>query len=254
MRAIWIISTLTLREAIRNKILYLLFFFALFLVFSSWVIGQLTIGDQLKIIKDMGISSIHFFGILIAIFIGIGLIFRELEKRTVYLVLSKPLRRYQFLMGKFLGLAVTLLVVLCGLVLMFYLLLLLKSETSPKILLVFYPIYLEWLLVAGIALFFSSFSTPLLSGMLTLGAFICGHLSRSLLLLNSRLHSEISGALLSGIFYLIPDLELFNIRTQVVHGLGVSLPFVAETTLYWIAYESALLLIAIYIFEKKDLV
>ena len=93
MKAIWTISTLTVKEAVRNKFLYLLFFFALFLVCFSWVIGKFTVGDELKIIKDVGISSIHFFGVIITIFIGIGLIFREMEKRTIYLILTKPLKR-----------------------------------------------------------------------------------------------------------------------------------------------------------------
>src|SRR5438034_8112913 len=112
MTAIWAISSLTLKEAIRNKILYLLFFFAIVLIVFSWITGQLTVGDELKIIKDIGQSSIHFFGVLITIFIGMGLIFREMEKRTIYLILSKPVSRTQFLLGKFTGLAVTLLLVL----------------------------------------------------------------------------------------------------------------------------------------------
>ena len=104
MKAVWAIAKLTAQEAIRNKILYLLFGFAFLLICFSWIIGKLTVGDELKIVKDLGISSIHIFGVFITIFIGISLVFKEMEKRTIYLVISKPIHRYQFLLGKFTGL------------------------------------------------------------------------------------------------------------------------------------------------------
>jgi ABC-2 type transport system permease protein len=254
MKAIWTISLLTLREAIRNKILYLLLFFSLFIIFSSWIVGQLTLGDELKIIKDMGLSSIQFFGVLITILIGINLIFREMEKRTIYLILSKPVKRYQFLLGKFFGLALILLIVLFVLGSLFYLVLILKGDRSPRLLFAFYFIYLEWLIIAGIAILFSSFSTPLLSIMLTLAAFFTGHLTESLLMLRDRLHSGTGNAIFSALFYFLPDLELFNVRTQLVHNLPLSWSYFLETGLYGVLYLTALLLLAIRIFQKKDFV
>src|SRR5688572_15831496 len=191
MKAIQAIALLTFKEAVRSKILYLLFFFAVVLISISYIIGQLTVGDELKIIKDLGISSIHFFGVLITIFIGIGLVFREMEKRTIFMVLSKPLRRHHFLLGKFFGMALTLFVILCTLVGVFYIVLYLKGGATSGLLWSFYMIYLEWLIITAIALLFSSFSTPLLSTMLTLAAFFAGHLTESLLMLKSRITSEI---------------------------------------------------------------
>jgi len=252
MKEVWAIAKLTFKEAVRNRILYLLVVFAVILVSSSWVIGKLTIGDEMKIIKDMGISTIHFFGILITIFIGIGLIFREMEKRTVYLILSKPVRRSQFLLGKFAGLALTLFVVLCALVFIFYAVLFLKGGAETRILLAFYFIYLEWLLVAAIAIVFSSFSTPLLSTILTLTSFFAGHLTQSLLLLQSRVHSEFGKLILSMLYYLLPNLELLNVRAEVVHRLPLAPHLVPEATLYWALYLSALLLFAMFVFQKKD--
>lgn len=254
MNAIRAIAALTVKEAIRNKILYLLLVFSLALISFSLIMGELTIGDELKIIKDLGLSSIHFFGILITIFIGIGLIFQEMEKRTIYLVLSKPLRRYQFLLGKFLGLAVTLFLVLTTLVLLFYGVLFFKGDPSPKLLLAFFSMYLEWLMIAAIAILFSSFSTPLLSGMLTLAAFLTGHLTDGLLLLQNRIDSPILGKILSGLFYALPNLELLNLRTQVVHNLPVSAEFLLGASLYWALYLSTVLMLSILIFQKKDFV
>lgn len=254
MKAIQAIALLTFKEAIRSKILYLLFFFAVGLISLSWIIGQLTVGDELKIIKDLGINGIHFFGVLITVFIGIGLVFREMEKRTIYMVLSKPLRRYHFMLGKFFGMAFTLLLILCTLVAVFYLVLTLKGDANPRLLLSFYMIYLEWLIITGIALLFSSFSTPLLSTMLTLACFFAGHLTESLLMFKSRIASEITNAVLTALFYILPNLEIFNIRAQVVHNLPLPSGFFAEATLYWVFYLTTLLLVAIAIFQKKDFV
>ena len=254
MRAIQAIALLTFKEAIRNKILYLLFFFAVGLISFSWIIGQLTVGDESKIIKDLGINGIHFFGVLITVFIGIGLVFREMEKRTIYMVLSKPLHRYHFMLGKFLGMAFTLFLILCSLVAVFYLVLYLKGDTTPRILLSFYMIYLEWLIITGITLLFSSFSTPLLSTMLTLACFLAGHLTESLLMLRSRIASEFTNAILTALFYVLPNLEIFNIRAQVVHNLALPSGFLGAATLYWAFYLTTLLLLSIAIFQKKDFV
>ena len=254
MKAIQAIALLTFKEAIRSKILYLLLFFAIGLISISWIIGQLTIGDELKIIKDLGINSIHFFGVLITIFIGIQLVFREMEKRTIYMVLSKPLRRYHFLLGKFFGMAITLFLILCTLTVVFYLVLSLKGDSNPRFFLSFYMIYLEWLIITGIALLFSSFSTPLLSTMLTLASFFMGHLTESLLMLKARIASEFSNALLTILFYVLPNLEIFNVRTQIVHNLALPPGFFAQATLYWAFYLLTLLLLSILIFQKKDFV
>jgi Cu-processing system permease protein len=254
MKAVWAIAKLTIREAIRNKILYLLLGFALLLISFSWIIGKLTVGDELKIVKDLCISSIHIFGVFITVFIGISLVFKELEKRTIYLVISKPIHRYQFLLGKFVGLALTLFGVLSVLVVGFYAILVLHGEPSPRLILAFYPMYLEWLIVAGIAILFSSFSTPLLSTMLTFSAFLMGHLTESLLMLKDRLTSKLADLLLNALFYALPNLELFNIRSQMVHNLPLPSGYLLTALLYWILYLGTLMLFAAFLFQKKDFV
>jgi len=254
MKVVWAIASLTFKEAIRNKILYLLLCFSIVLTAFSWIIGQLTIGDELKIINDVSLGSIHFFGVLITILIGIGLVFREMEKRTVYLVLSKPVDRYQFLLGKYVGLAVTLFCILAVLGTVFYGILLLKHAASSRFLIVFYTTYLEWLLIAAVALLFSSFSTPLLSTMLTLAIFFAGHLTQSLLLLERRITSEAANLVLSALYYVLPNLEVFNVRAKVVNELPIAAHYLMETTAYWSFYCGVLILSAIVIFQKKDFV
>jgi Cu-processing system permease protein len=254
MKATWAIAKLTIREAIRNKILYLLLGFASLLICFSWIIGELTVGDELKIIKDLCISGIHIFGVFITIFIGITLIFKEMEKRTIYLVISKPIHRYQFLLGKFVGLALTLLGVLIVLIIGFYAVLAFRGEPSPRVLLAFYPMYLEWLIVAAIAILFSTFSTPLLSTMLSFSAFLMGHLTESLLMLKDKLSSKFADLILSGLFYALPNLELFNIRSQMVHNLPLPAGYLVTALLYWFLYLGTLLLFASFLFQKKDFV
>jgi Cu-processing system permease protein len=254
MKAVWAIAKLTIREAIRNKILYLLLGFAVLLIGFSWIIGKLTVGDESKIVKDLCISSIHIFGVSITIFIGISLVFKEMEKRTIYLVISKPIHRYQFLLGKFAGLALTLFGVLFVLIVLFYGVLFVRGESSLRVLLAFYPMYLEWLIVAGIAILFSAFSTPLLSTMMTLAAFLMGHLTESLLMLKDRLSSQLADLILSGLFYALPNLELFNIRSQMVHNLPLPGGYLLTALLYWILYLGTLLMFGAFVFQKKDFI
>lgn len=254
MKAVWAIAKLTIRDAVRNKILYLLMGFAVLLISFSWIIGKMTVGDELKIVKDLCISGIHIFGVFITVFIGISLIFKEMEKRTIYLVISKPIRRYQFLLGKFAGLSLSLFGVLFILVVAFYGVLILRGENTPRMLLAFYTMYLEWLIVAGIAILFSSFSTPLLSTMLTLSAFLMGHLTESLLMLKDRLTSNIVDSVLTALFYALPNLELFNIRSQMVHDLPLPAGYLFTATLYWLLYLGTLLMFASFLFQKKDFV
>lgn len=254
MRAIWIISRLTLREALLDKILYLLVVFAAFLITFSLVIGKMTVGDEMKVIKDLGLAGIHFFGILVTVLIGINLVFRELEKRTVYLILAKPIRRYQFLLGKYLGLALTLLLTLVSLAIVFYLVLVIKKDAEPRFLIAFAMMYLEWLMIAAIAILFSSFSTPLLSTILTFAAFMCGHLTQSLLMLGDRIRSEAVKSVLAFLFYILPNLELFNVRTQVVYKVALSPVLLLQTGAYWFLYTATFILLAIVIFERKDFV
>ncbi len=254
MKAVWAIAKLTIREAIRNRILYLLVGFAVLLISFSWIIGKLTVGDELKIVKDLCISGIHIFGMFITVFIGISLIFKEMEKRTIYLVISKPIRRYQFLLGKFAGLSLLLFGVLLILIAVFYGVIILRGEYPPRMLLAFYTMYLEWLIIAGVAILFSSFSTPLLSTMLTLSIFLMGHLTESLLMLKDRLTSTIADSVLTALFYALPNLELFNIRSQMVHNLPLPTGYLLTATSYCVLYLGTLLMFASFLFQKKDFV
>lgn len=243
----------TFREAVRDKILYSLLIFALFMIVSSTFISTLSVGEQIKIIKDMGLSMISIFGTLIAVFVGIGLVYKELEKRTIYTIIAKPITRCQFLLGKYCGLVLTLMVEVAIMAGGFLLLLLYYPGAFDQALFkAIYLIFLELMLVTSMALLFSSFSTPILSGIMTLSFFIIGHLTYDLKLLVEE--SKMQGLVYFSnfLYYTLPNLENFNIKSRVVHHLQVDWDYMLFTTLYGLFYIFLLLSLSIIIFQRRD--
>lgn len=253
MKKVLTIALNTFREAVRDKILYSLLIFALLLIGSSVFISTLSVGDPVKIIKDMGLSMISIFGTLIAIFVGIGLVYKELEKRTIYTIIAKPITRYQFLLGKYCGLVLTLLVeiaVMAGgflLLLTFY-----PGAFDPALFKAIYLILLELMLITAVALLFSSFSTPILSGIFTLCFFVIGHLTYDLKLLMEESKLKSLAHFSDFLYYTLPNLENFNIKGRVVHHLPVGLDYMVYTSLYGLFYILLLLTLSVIIFQRKD--
>lgn len=244
----------TFRESIRDRIFYSLLFFAVVLILFSMVLGNLTIGDPLKIIKDFGLGSISIVGTLIAIFVGIGMVYKEMEKKTIFLILSKPLARWQFLIGKYCGLSLTILVEVVVMSLFLFILCYLYSRDVPWALLyAIVPIYFEILLILAIAFFFSTFSTSFLSGMFTLSIFIIGHLTRDLKNIAETTEDSLLQGLSNAMYYVLPNLEFLNFKTRVVHHLSITLAEVMFSLTYALFYTIAVLLIGIFIFQRRDI-
>jgi len=168
----------TFKEAIRDRILYLLLFFAAVSLILSRLLSLLTVGDKTKIIIDAGLSSLSIFGVLMAILMGTGLVYKEIDKKTVYTLLSKPINRNQFILGKFLGLIITLFIMLLVMTAVFIIIILLHSGTiSWKLFVSLGFVFLELCLITSVALLFSCFSTPILSSIFSLSFYLIGHLS-----------------------------------------------------------------------------
>ena len=181
MRCLAVIAMNTFRESLRDKILYNLLFFALLLIGASVLLADLTIAEQNKVVTDMGLAAINLVGVLIAIFVGIGLVTKEIERRTVYTVMARPISRSQFVMGKYLGLVMTLFVNVAIMLAVFVLTL--WMTRAPIHLALFQAvelIFIELLLVAALALFFSTFSSATLGAMMTIGFYMIGHLTGDL--------------------------------------------------------------------------
>jgi ABC-type transport system involved in multi-copper enzyme maturation permease subunit len=253
MRAVIIIALNTFRENLRDKILYILLIFAALLMGASILLGALTIAEQEKIIADMGLASINVIGVIIAIFVGIGLVSKEIERRTIYTILAKPISRSQFILGKYLGLIITLGV---NLVIMFDVFLFTLWMTQVPITVVLVQaaglMMVEFMVVTATAMFFSTFSTPTLSAALTLGLYLIGHLTSDLKALAEKSSSEVTKAVMTALYYLCPNLEVLNIKGQAVSGVSLAWSYQVSATLYGLFYASLLVAGAAAIFQKRD--
>ncbi len=245
----------TFKEAIRDRILYLLLFFAAAAIIFSRLLALLTVGDRVKIIKDVGLASLSLFGALMAILIGTGLVYKEIDKKTIFTVISKPIYRWQFLLGKFFGLTLTLLVMV-GLMSLIFLAVLFahtfRLETRLLIAIAF--IFLELLVITAVAILFSCFSTPILSSIFSLSFYVIGHTSWGLETLIRKLKPGFGRGLAQFLYTILPDLENFNFRTEVVHGLAIQPKFYFYSALYGIFYTIFLLTLATIIFKKRDFI
>jgi Cu-processing system permease protein len=266
MRALRYVAVNVFRESVRDKVLYNLVVFAVLLMSASYLIGQLTAGQDVKIIKDLGLAAISVFGVMIAVFIGIGLVWKEVEKRSIYSLLAKPLSRPQFILGKFVGLAGTLAVNVTVMTVAFYAVLAVMDRTAlPEVrqawpapatdvamLKAIVLIFVELLLVTAIALFFSTFSSPFLSATLTLGIWIIGQFSMDIRNLGSAVGSAAAGAMGQALYYLLPDFSTFDIKAQVVWGEPVPIAYVAMTATYGLVYTIFVLTAAVAVFSRRD--
>src|SRR5918998_131695 len=196
------------REAVRDRVLYNLVFFVLLLIVGAIFLGELSDAQESKIIIDMGLSAMLLFGVFIAIFVGVGLVYKEIERRTIYAIFSKPVGRGEFLLGKYLGLCLTLAVNVAVMGAGVSLALLYVNGGWHPLVLGIWPavalIYVELMIVVSVALLFSSFSSPALSALLTFFVFVIGHFSAELKGLSATVGSAGARAPLSGAFYLLP--------------------------------------------------
>ena len=254
------------RESVRDRVLYNLVFFALLIISASYLIGQLTAGQDIKIIKDLGLSAIALFGLFIAVFIGIGLVSKEVERRSVYAVIAKPVRREQLVLGKYAGLVLTLAVNVAIMLAVWYLVLGYMSWTESdafkqaweapatdlRMLQAVLLIFVELMLVTAIALFFSTFSTPMVSAAMTFGLYVIGHFSADLRNLGTMLKSSGAAYVGQACYYLLPNMATFDIKADVVHGHPVSAGYLAIAVAYGLVYIAALLTGGMFIFSRRD--
>jgi ABC-type transport system involved in multi-copper enzyme maturation permease subunit len=266
VRAVSLVAVNVFKESVRDRVPYNLVLFAVLLIAASYLLGQLTAGQDVKIIKDLGLAATSLFGLFIAVFIGIGLVSKEVERRSIYSLLSKPITRPQFVAGKYAGLALTIVVNVAVMTVALYLVLAyMTAMTDPKIQSVWDApgidprmlkavilIVVELMIVTAVALFFSTFSTPLLSAALTFGLYIVGHFNADLKNFERVVQSKPAVWLARGIYHLVPDLSAFDVKTQVVHGLPVPASYIALTVAYGGAYIAALLLASAVIFSRRD--
>ncbi|MCI4445884.1 MAG: ABC transporter permease [Candidatus Aminicenantes bacterium] len=245
----------TFKEAKRDRVLYLLFFFAAICLLFSRFLALLTVGDRVKIIKDVGLASIQLFGMLMAILMGTGLVYKEIDKKTIFTLLAKPIHRVEFLLGKFLGLVLTIFIMTVLMAVIFLLILFLHTFTVEwSILLAILYIFFELCLMTAVALLFSTFTTPILASLYSLGFYLIGHLSWSLEMLLKKVKSGVGRAMLQVLYIVLPDLENFNFKTEVVHNLTIPTKLLGISFLYGLVYTAFILLLAMLIFRRRDFI
>lgn len=256
---IWRITAIArnaFREAVRDRVLYNLVFFVLLLTAAAIFIGELSGGQERKIIIDLGLSAMLLFGVFIAIFVGVGLVYKEIERRTIYAIFAKPVGRGEFLVGKYLGLCLTLLVNVVVMGLGISLALMYVSRGWDPLIVNLWPaiflIYLELMILTGIALLFSSFSSPALSALLTFFVFIIGHFSADLKALSASMGSTAARGLFVTLYYLLPNLANYSFITPTAHGHSPAPGFVAAVGVYAIVYITVILAVATLVFSRRN--
>lgn len=246
----------TFREAVRDRVLYNLVLFVLILTAAAVFIGELSGGQERKIVVDLGLSAILLFGVFIAIFVGVGLVYKEIERHTVYAIFSKPVGRGEFLVGKYLGLCLTLLVNVgvmgagVSLALMYV-----KRGWDPLALSIWpavFLLYVELMILTAVALLFSSFSSPALSALLTFFVFIIGHFSADLKSLGNSLGGNAAKWLFATLYYLLPNLANLSFITPAAHGELPQAGLASVTTLYSVVYIIVILAASTLIFSRRN--
>jgi ABC-type transport system involved in multi-copper enzyme maturation permease subunit len=254
----WLSSTLaiasnTTRDAVRSKVLYVLLFFALLLIATSATLATLSYVERERILQDVSLGAIRFFGAAIAIFVGVGLVHREVDRRTIFTILSKPVDRSAFIAGKYLGFVATLWALLAVMALCFagasY------AATAPLDsghAIALGLIALELAVLVAIATLFSSFATPFLAGCYSLGIYIVGHLTRDLYAIGRVSESPALRQFTLWVKRLLPDLEAFNRTIEAVHGLPIPPSEVAWSLVLGVSWIAGFLLVAVLTFERRD--
>ena len=253
MGAIGVIAFNAFRESLRDKILYNLVLFAGLLIGLSVLLADLSITEHHKVIADMGLAAINLIGVIIAIFVGISLVNKEIERRTIYTIMARPISRAFFIMGKYLGLALTLFVNLAIMMAVFLLTLwLYHVPIQPSFFQAVALIFVEILVVTAIALFFSTFTSTTLSAIFTLGFYVIGHLTADLRSMVSNSGSSPIKSFVDLLYYLCPNLEMLNIKGQAAVGLAVAPEYLMLASLYGVLYAGLLLTGACLVFQQRD--
>lgn len=241
------------REAVRDRVLYNLVLFVLLLTGAAIFLGELTAGQEARVIVNMGLSAMLLFGVFISIFVGVGLVYKEIERRTIYAIFAKPVGRGEFLVGKYLGLCLTLLVNVAVMTVGIALALLyvkgnhLIGSLFPAVFLIF----LELMIITAVALLFSSFSSPALSALLTFFIFIIGHFSADMKTFAAGL-GTLAQNFFTFLYYVLPNLANYEFITPASQGQMPAASLVGAATAYTIVYVAVLLSIATLVFSRRN--
>ncbi|MEO0263602.1 MAG: ABC transporter permease subunit [candidate division WOR-3 bacterium] len=253
MKKILAVGLNTFRESVRQKIFFILLIFGFTLLLTSFFLYPLSVGEQSKIIRDFGASAISFFNILLIIIVGSTLIYKEIEKRTIYLVVTTPIEKSEIIIGKFLGLFLIIIINIVTMNIMHQVLIFFTDKKfDPTLFIIFYPFLFECSILISFLILFSTFSSSILSAIIGFLIYIIGHLIESLKLFAEISKIKIIKYISYFFYYILPNLENFNIKSNVVYGEIPSFNYFLFSSSYGIIYTIIILYIAIIVLEKKE--
>lgn len=252
----------TFREAVRNKVLYSLLFFAVLVIVASLAFGALSVHEEIRLTTDLGLGGMSLFSVIIAIFVGVNLVYKELERKTIYSLIPKPIHRYQFVLGKFIGMVLTLAVQIAVMTAVLFVVLKIQGgdigSAVPKMVVL---IFFEVVVVTAIAVLFSSFSTPFLSGLFTVGVFLVGRSVADIRQVAGRIENRSLAVVLGAVTRVVPDLRYLYVTGSEtpegyisVHGLFPDWSYVGAAGVYALLYVALVLLVAIALFSRRDFI
>lgn len=254
MKTTLLIAANTFKETIRNRVLYNVLLFAGIVIVLSVSFGEWSVFARVQVMQDFGLATMSISGLLLAVFIGVGMLGREIGGRTVHALATKPVHRYTIIVGKFAGLMATLLLNFGAMTLMFLAALWKMGGGSglnvlPAVLL----IWVEMAVIVAVSVLFSTFTNATLAAIFTIAFYVAGHFNDLVDVATVEGHYPWLATLLHGVYYVLPNLEHFNIRGRVVYELAVPAGFVGTAVVYGCLYVALFLLLSCAVFGRKDL-
>jgi Cu-processing system permease protein len=254
IRQVYEIAANTFLETVRNHVLYLVLFFVVALIALSVFVADWSVFARVQVMQDFGLATMSIAGLLLAVFIGVGLLGREVSQKTVYHVVTKPVSRSLFVCGKFFGLFATLVLIFSVMSLFFLVTLhVLGGAINGQVLSAVLLIWVEMSVMISAAVLFSTLTSPVLASIFSLAFYIAGHFNDLLSLKLVEQKGSLYPLLLKTIYFLLPNLEHFNVRDNVVYGLALPSSYFGYAVLYGVCYTTLFLILSCVLFSKKDL-
>ncbi len=252
----WVIAKNVFREVIRDRVLYLIVFYGVIMAVATQLLPQIAANTQDKILLDLGIAAIGLLGLLIAVFVGTGLVNKEIEKRTVFVLIAKPISAAEFIVGKHWGLTAVLADLVIAMTAVFFAILTLQNIPFPLPSLALAALFqiLELSLITAVAILFGVLTSPILAMLLTISVYLMGHLSRDLLALGKLVPNQIFQQATNILYLILPDLARLDWKNQAVYGMAL-MPTPLELAghaAYGLLYTALLLAIATLIFARRQ--
>ena len=247
------IAANTFKETIRDRILAVIVVFALLMIVAGLWLGSISLGEQGRMMKDFGLVAVTAFGLIVAVFVAAGLVHKEVEKRTVYVLFSKPVSRVAFISGKFVGLCATMAVVLAGMGLfLFALVWVVDGQPSGTVLLAVVMVYVQLLAIMAVTIFFSTLGSAILASVLGICVFVAGQLSQNVLALTRLGKNPVTEALSWVIYVIVPNLSAVDVKAGVVGEQTLAWGQIGLWTAYLLAYVVVVLALAALVFRRKE--